>query len=278
MTSKKKIAEYWKQNHGITWSYGHSRCWCCNGIKPIEICHIVPKSLGGSDEPENLFLLCSECHRNSPDYSDPEFFFQWIEIQRGAHSEEILDAAKLLEVEPEKIWVTLSKAFSKRGEEYIHKKTLDEIYSKASTHFGGGYSRGTKAAIYAEIYRTFEIDEVKKSRGEFLAEKGRVWMKGKESRVYFDWSVLESLGVLHYEWFKNGNIKSVHIGTRKLNRKESGDAHHSLKVNLHGGLYYDLKRSIWNPAGKGCFDNDYLLEIKQLLEEEPLSNEHTLLA
>ena len=278
MTSKKKIAEYWKKNHGISWSYSESRCWCCSNVKSLEVCHIVPKSLAGYDKPENLFLLCRECHRNSPDCSDPEFFLQWIGIQRGAHPEEVLDAAKLLDVEPGELWWVLSKAFSKNGNEYKHKKILDEIYNKTSTHFGEGYSRGTRAAVYVWIYRTFVSDEGKRSREEILSEKGKVWKKRGEERVYFNISLLESIGVLSYEWFKNGRIKSVYIGGRKLDRKESGDAYHTLKVNLHDGIYYDLKRRKWNPEGRGCFGDDYLLEIKHLLEEESFTCEHPLLA
>ncbi len=30
-------------------------------------CHIIPHQAGGSDEPSNLFLLCEECHEESPD-------------------------------------------------------------------------------------------------------------------------------------------------------------------------------------------------------------------
>ena len=41
-------------------------------------CHIVPGSLGGEDEPSNLFLMCSECHRLSPDTIYPSAFFKWV--------------------------------------------------------------------------------------------------------------------------------------------------------------------------------------------------------
>ena len=40
-------------------------CRCC-GFKGDEVHHIVPLSLGGIDEIENMITLCGECHRNAP--------------------------------------------------------------------------------------------------------------------------------------------------------------------------------------------------------------------
>lgn len=37
------------------------KCQAC-GTKGVEVHHIVPLSKGGSDEPENLALMCSQCH------------------------------------------------------------------------------------------------------------------------------------------------------------------------------------------------------------------------
>lgn len=41
-------------------------------------CHIIPGALGGEDKPSNLFLMCSECHRLSPDTIYPSAFFKWV--------------------------------------------------------------------------------------------------------------------------------------------------------------------------------------------------------
>jgi Fe-S oxidoreductase len=38
----------------------------------------VPHSLGGTDGPENLVLLCSRCHRAAPNVSDPSFMWVWL--------------------------------------------------------------------------------------------------------------------------------------------------------------------------------------------------------
>lgn len=41
-------------------------------------CHIIPAMLGGADVPENLFLMCEECHYKSPDTRNPYNFFRWV--------------------------------------------------------------------------------------------------------------------------------------------------------------------------------------------------------
>lgn len=41
-------------------------------------CHIIPGSLGGKDEPKNLFLLCANCHEESPDTVNARSFYRWV--------------------------------------------------------------------------------------------------------------------------------------------------------------------------------------------------------
>lgn len=45
-------------------------------------CHIIPHSAGGSNEPSNLFLLCENCHEESPDTLNPTNFFLWVYNKR----------------------------------------------------------------------------------------------------------------------------------------------------------------------------------------------------
>jgi 5-methylcytosine-specific restriction endonuclease McrA len=40
----------------------HFRCQECGYYKHLEVHHIVPKSKGGGDNPENLITLCTRCH------------------------------------------------------------------------------------------------------------------------------------------------------------------------------------------------------------------------
>lgn len=45
-------------------------------------CHIHPNALGGTDSPENLFLMCEECHALSPDTTNRKAFFRWVYDRR----------------------------------------------------------------------------------------------------------------------------------------------------------------------------------------------------
>ena len=53
--------------------------WSSKGVTSVlQRCHIVPRSLGGSDEPDNLFLLCKRCHLLTPDYTNPSYFIRYV--------------------------------------------------------------------------------------------------------------------------------------------------------------------------------------------------------
>lgn len=44
----------------------------------LQKCHILAKQFGGPNEPDNLFLLCSDCHAESPDTRNRDAFFRWV--------------------------------------------------------------------------------------------------------------------------------------------------------------------------------------------------------
>ena len=48
-------------------------------------CHIIPKALGGTTVPANLFLMCESCHRESPDTTNLSAFFRWVYDSRKSH-------------------------------------------------------------------------------------------------------------------------------------------------------------------------------------------------
>lgn len=41
-------------------------------------CHIMAKQFDGSNDPDNLFLLCETCHKLSPDTKNREAFLRWV--------------------------------------------------------------------------------------------------------------------------------------------------------------------------------------------------------
>ena len=45
----------------------------------LEVCHIVARQFGGTEDLDNLILMCPTCHRDSPDVNDGgEAMRQWL--------------------------------------------------------------------------------------------------------------------------------------------------------------------------------------------------------
>lgn len=106
--SKAEILEYWKEWLILNcFDLGEPSCWACgkwwddkydikntnitwNDIKkawnkvPLQRCHIIPRSLGGTEDASNLFLMCRECHDLAPNTTSREQFFKWVEKQNWA--------------------------------------------------------------------------------------------------------------------------------------------------------------------------------------------------
>lgn len=82
-TTHLHIVEYWSSRKdecslSIDWAEASKRCWRCTGKRKLQRCHVVPRSLGGSEEPENLVLLCGQCHSEAPNVADPNFMWVWL--------------------------------------------------------------------------------------------------------------------------------------------------------------------------------------------------------
>jgi 5-methylcytosine-specific restriction endonuclease McrA len=48
------------------------RCQECGYYKHLEVHHIIPRSKGGNDEPENLITLCQRCHSKKHGFKNRE--------------------------------------------------------------------------------------------------------------------------------------------------------------------------------------------------------------
>jgi hypothetical protein len=103
LPSKSEIFEHWKERlleFGFFVDWGEPGCWGCGfhysdkydigrsnaswheilrrwDSIPLQRCHIVPRSLGGTNDVANLFLMCRECHDQMPNTVVPEIFFEW---------------------------------------------------------------------------------------------------------------------------------------------------------------------------------------------------------
>ena len=104
--------------------WGEPECWACrqevpgydygkidqglsevwkdkNVVHFLNKAHIIPHALGGGENPENMFLLCEECHRDSPDTKYKDQFFKWVYKRRHQPKSKgamyLIEAAKWLE-------------------------------------------------------------------------------------------------------------------------------------------------------------------------------------
>lgn len=104
-TSRAAIAEYWldtaegierlRRNEALI-DPGEPMCFACgvHATDPdeppvwpgvwdraflLQRAHLVPRTLGGTDEVTNLVLLCPTCHHDAPDVADPAYMLGWIE-------------------------------------------------------------------------------------------------------------------------------------------------------------------------------------------------------
>jgi Phage integrase family/HNH endonuclease len=82
-TTPADIVEYWatridERDLPVDWTDALDHCWRCTDEERLQRCHIVPASRGGRDEPSNLVLLCTRCHRENPNVSDAAIMWQWI--------------------------------------------------------------------------------------------------------------------------------------------------------------------------------------------------------
>lgn len=112
--SHKKIIKHYMDNEGyesfLGWwvfdniaecSLGEYFCWgCgvpCNKVSYLEKAHIVPKTLGGKNEPSNFFLLCKGCHEESPDTGIPDIFFKWLSNKGSYMTTGVLELMAIVE-------------------------------------------------------------------------------------------------------------------------------------------------------------------------------------
>ncbi len=79
--------EYWSKSiseldFNIDWSEGATHCWRCGCKSNLQRCHIIPYSLGGLDQPDNIVLLCTRCHAENPNLRDKTIMWDWIKAYK----------------------------------------------------------------------------------------------------------------------------------------------------------------------------------------------------
>lgn len=119
----------------------------------LERAHIVPRSLDGSDDASNVILLCSPCHRDSPDWHDPSAMARWIAERPDRASKEVEElgdwARAALEVPEFQALLAEYEANPDVSDEEGVQRILEILRAstrRATTH-NVSLSSGTKVAI-----------------------------------------------------------------------------------------------------------------------------------
>jgi hypothetical protein len=147
------------------------RCWSCGALQDwwldeegnideerntkIERCHIVAKSLRGNNDPLNLVLLCSRCHRHSPDTTEPKIMFEWMEKEYDNRQESLRQR-----IEEFKKWFPEiedgKETFYRVGAVFYvesSKKFHDLLMNDSTIHFGVKYKWSTHFGLLSKYIK-----------------------------------------------------------------------------------------------------------------------------
>jgi hypothetical protein len=127
----------------------------------LERAHIVARSVGGSDDPSNLVLLCHECHEAAPMVADRRFMLAWAARRRNwllRQNDEIKQHLQRLGVSKQRL-----KAVGKLDHRLMEEVVLE---SKVGTHFSSERGGIISSATYAALIVCYvELKEEKRNGG-----------------------------------------------------------------------------------------------------------------
>lgn len=155
------IADYWAGRIddiflNVMWEDAHERCWRCGEKRKLEKCHIVPESLCGLNDPSNVILLCTQCHRDAPNIDDPRFMWIWLQSEpRSGHLFWTMRGLEEFERMFGRRFLSSVSISSKEECDSLlesAKQLLAEMYKKVIVHYGEGrLNPATTACVLAQI-------------------------------------------------------------------------------------------------------------------------------
>ena len=166
-TSRYEIAYWWYRHRRFVIDLGEPACFACSWyserwpiVTPgagaqelrrlwdkaegLERCHLVPAAHGGEDHPQNLVLLCHECHLAAPNYTAWRPMLEWIERQPNwfvAYFEAVIhelealgaDLAALKPLSPEAMQLEVERTGRHFGQKRMNPATMATVIYRAST-------------------------------------------------------------------------------------------------------------------------------------------------
>jgi hypothetical protein len=105
----------------------------------LERAHLKSHSVGGSNEPSNLMLLCKTCHLDAPDWDDPAEMLAWV--QRREHWQRLAEDKLIAAWQEIRPGVPIPNV--------TPESVLAAISDGAGVHFGIGMKASTFAVAIA---------------------------------------------------------------------------------------------------------------------------------
>ncbi|MBO5394286.1 MAG: HNH endonuclease [Clostridia bacterium] len=179
-TTIKQAIDYWETRVdecclSVDWSEADSHCWRCGCERNLQRFHIIPHSLGGEDSPSNIVLLCSRCHADGPNVSDPEIMWDWIKAYKVPFygtfwsiqaEEEYKRIYKTSVTSDLKLIENLAQTSSPNAINDKIKNSLKDLFQYASVHFGQPYlNTATLAGLYRMLIKKLANEYNVKLRG-----------------------------------------------------------------------------------------------------------------
>jgi hypothetical protein len=159
LTTHREIVNYWAKHQdecglSVDWSEAEKLCWRCAHKRMLQRCHITPRSLGGSESPSNLVLLCAQCHAEAPNVADQEFMWTWLRAHAANFYGTYWQLRGIREYEliyGRKPFTNLAHA---DGLESKVREIAIELFPRCSTHWGQGK---INPATWAWVFRNLEM-------------------------------------------------------------------------------------------------------------------------
>jgi hypothetical protein len=133
--------------------------------KKLQKCHIIPHSLGGDENPKNMFLLCKDCHEESPDTNNPKNFFKWVYRKRNSPShlrkrymmfvEECIERDVNSSTANEDEWLKNSAPHAARFSDYTYVMGMADTCRKFPEGMVGNALRELQIDIYETMKKQF---------------------------------------------------------------------------------------------------------------------------
>ena len=168
-TTIKEAVDYWSRHVSecglsVDWREAETHCWRCGCEKNLQRCHIIPHALGGRDEPANIVLLCSRCHAEGPNISDPEIMWDWIRAYgvpfyetfwslRGMREYKFIYRKSVVS-EIKDISNATGTPYDPNQLDELVKVHMKKIQEEVSVHFGQPYlNDATVAGLYRMVLK-----------------------------------------------------------------------------------------------------------------------------